>query len=384
MRLGRYDLRIMDAALHHTVERVRAALAAQTPLRLRGGGSKDFHALQLHGEVLDTRVLRGIVSYEPSELVVTVRAGTPLAELEAALAQQGQCLAFEPPRFATAEGDVATVGGMVAAGWSGPARASVGAVRDFVLGIEIINGKAELLRFGGQVMKNVAGYDVSRLMAGSWGTLGVITEVSLKVLPVAPGEATLRFDGIGQAEALQRLNHWGGQPLPLNASCWVEDEGKGTLYVRLRGAKAAVQAACQYMGGTQMDPVQAAADWVACKEQQLPWFRQRAADHVLWRLSVPQTAPALALPAGIASPLVEWHGALRWVQAPRSMGETLKTLAQSVGGSASLFRAEDEAAISAEAIFDPRNAALQRVHANLKQAFDPAGIFNPGRAMEER
>ena len=174
------------------------------------------------------------------------------------------------------------------------------------------------------------------------------------------------------------------QPLPLNASCWVEDEGKGTLYVRLRGAKAAVQAACQYMGGTQMDPVQAAADWVACKEQQLPWFRQRAADHVLWRLSVPQTAPALALPAGIASPLVEWHGALRWVQAPRSMGETLKTLAQSVGGSASLFRAEDEAAISAEAIFDPRNVALQRVHANLKQAFDPAGIFNPGRAMAFR
>src|SRR5690606_16159366 len=150
-----------------------------------------------------------------------------------------------PPHFATTQGDVATVGGMVAAGWSGPARASVGAVRDFVLGVEIINGKAELLRFGGTVMKNVAGYDVSRLMAGSWGTLGVITEVSLKVLPVAPAEATLRFTGISQADALQRLNQWGGQPLPLNASRWLEEGGTGMLYVRLRGAAAAVEAACQ-------------------------------------------------------------------------------------------------------------------------------------------
>ncbi|MDH1676118.1 glycolate oxidase subunit GlcE, partial [Comamonas aquatica] len=208
----------MDAALFQITERVRAALADHTPLRLRGGGSKDFHALQLQGDLLDTRDWRGIVSYEPSELVVTVRAGTPLAELEAVLAAQGQCLAFEPPHFGAA-----TVGGMVATGWSGPSRASVGAVRDYVLGVEILNGRAELLRFGGQVMKNVAGYDVSRLMAGSWGTLGLITEVSLKVLPVAPGETTLRFDGLSQAEALQRLNQWGGQPLPLNASCWVPD-----------------------------------------------------------------------------------------------------------------------------------------------------------------
>ncbi|MEG1374509.1 MAG: glycolate oxidase subunit GlcE, partial [Comamonas sp.] len=225
----------MDAALPQIQARVRAAIAEQTPLRIRGGGSKDFHAMQLQGDIVDTRSLTGIVSYEPSELVVTVKAGTPLAELEAVLAEQGQCLAFEPPHFAGSANRQATVGGMVAAGWSGPARASAGAVRDFVLGIEIINGKAELLRFGGTVMKNVAGYDVSRLMAGSWGTLGLITEVSLKVLPVAPAETTLRFDGVSQAQALQRLNLWGGQPLPLNASCWVEDAGVGTLYVRLRG-----------------------------------------------------------------------------------------------------------------------------------------------------
>ena len=373
----------MDTALHQTLERVRAAVADSSPLRIRGGGSKDFHALQLQGAILDTRSLHGIVSYEPSELVVTVRAGTPLAELEAALAEQGQCLAFEPPHFAGVDGDVATVGGMVAAGWSGPSRASVGAVRDFVLGIEIINGQAELLRFGGTVMKNVAGYDVSRLMAGSWGTLGLITEVSLKVLPVAPGEATLRFEGISQAEALQHLNQWGGQPLPLNASCWVEDNGVGTLYVRLRGAVAAVEAACHNMGGTRMDAAQTAADWIACREQTLPWFSARAATDCLWRLSVPQTAPALALPAGVAAPLVEWHGGLRWVQAPRSMGATLKALAQQVGGSASLFRAESAGQISAEAIFDPQLAAMQRIHAQLKQAFDPAGIFNPGRAMAQ-
>lgn len=369
----------MDAALHQIQTRVRAALADHTPLRIRGGGSKDFHALQLQGALLDTRSLAGIVSYEPSELVVTVKAGTPLAELEAVLAAQGQCLAFEPPRFIGTAGEQATVGGMVAAGWSGPARASVGAVRDFVLGIEILNGKAELLRFGGQVMKNVAGYDVSRLMAGSWGTLGLITEVSLKVLPVAPGEATLRFDGMAQSEALQRLNQWGGQPLPLNASCWVEDAGVGTLYVRLRGAVAAVDAACRSMGGTRLDDAQTAADWQACREQQLPWFTTRAATDCLWRLSVPQTAAALVLPAGVADPLVEWHGGLRWVKAPRAAGASLHQLAQAVGGSALLFRAESADQISAEAIFDPKNKGVLQIQQQLKQAFDPAGIFNPGR-----
>ncbi|WP_313563184.1 glycolate oxidase subunit GlcE, partial [Diaphorobacter nitroreducens] len=202
----------MDAALRQIIDRVRDSADRRSAVRICGGGTKDFHgpgAPQHAGEPLDMRPLAGIVSYEPSELVVTALAGTPLAELEALLARHGQSLPFEPPRFA--EGG--TVGGMVAAGLSGPARASVGAVRDYVLGVEIINGRGELLRFGGQVMKNVAGYDVSRLMAGAWGQLGVITEVSLKVLPVPPAEATLRFD-CDQAEALRRLNAWGGQPLP--------------------------------------------------------------------------------------------------------------------------------------------------------------------------
>jgi len=203
---------------------------------------------------------------------------------------------------------------------------------------------------------------------------------------VAPGETTLRFDGLSQAEALQRLNQWGGQPLPLNASCWVPDAagadtGSGTLYLRLRGARAAVEAACRSLGGVRLDDAATAADWQACREQTLPWFAQRAADHVLWRLSVPQTAPVLALPAA-AQPLVEWHGALqRWVQAPRSQGPALQALAQSVGGSASLFRAESADQISASPIFDVQNPAVQRIQAQLRQAFDPVGIFNPGRTM---
>ena len=376
----------MDLALAQIAERVRAAAADQTPLRIRGGGTKDFFGLALHGEVLDTRVLRGIVSYEPSELVVTVKAGTPLAELQATLAEQGQCLPFEPPHFAKTPTDEAidgaTVGGMVAAGLSGPARASVGAVRDYLLGVTLLNGRAELLTFGGQVMKNVAGYDVSRLMAGAWGTLGLLTEVSLKVLPVPPGEATLRFDDCNQADALRKLHTWGGQPLPLNASCWVHDGTAvtGTLYVRLRGAVAAVEAACRSMGGVRMDNAAVAADWTACREQTLPWFAARAdrPDHALWRLSVPATAPVLTLPAG-AQPLVEWHGALRWVLAPEAAGDALRAAADAVGGHASVFVAAREGGTSARGQFDVKSRALEQIHARLKHSFDPAGIFNPGR-----
>ncbi len=359
----------MEPALRQTIDRVRDSAARHAPLRIRGGGTKDFHrSAPRAGEPLDMRPLAGIVSYEPSELVVTVRAGTPLAELEELLAAQGQCLPFEPPRF----GPGGTVGGMVASGLGGPARASVGAVRDYVLGIEIVNGQGELLRFGGQVMKNVAGYDVSRLMAGAWGQLGVITEVSLKVLPFAPAEATLRFD-CDQAEALARLNAWGGQPLPLNASCWID----GLLAVRLRGARAAVEAACRAMGG---EPVDMLDGWQACRDQRLPWFAARQDGHALWRLSVPQTAPVLDLPEGAAPPLVEWHGGLRWVQAPMEQGAALHALAVQAGGSASVFIAASACWISAGGGFDS-NSALAAIHQRLKRAFDPAGLFNPEAAI---
>ena len=368
-------------AIAELTDRIKAAAAARTPLRLRGGGTKDFYAQSLQGDVLDMTALCGVTSYEPSELVVTALAGTPLAELEALLAAQGQCLPFEPPHFSVG----ATVGGMVAAGLSGPARASSGAVRDFMLGVRFINGLGEHLTFGGQVMKNVAGYDVSRLMAGSMGTLGVITEVSLKVLPVAPAEATLRFD-CSQSQALQWLHAWGGQPLPLNASCWLHEEGSdtGTLYLRLRGAVAAVQAACHTLGklpgATLEEPVQVAADWMDCRNQQLPWFRARKETQDLWRLSVPQTAPVLDLPE---SPLIEWHGGQRWVRAEAMHADQLRQVAREAGGHATLFIAAYARDTGAIARFDALKPPLDRIHRNLKAQFDPAGIFNPNRMSQD-
>ncbi|RZL91064.1 MAG: glycolate oxidase subunit GlcE [Variovorax sp.] len=356
----------MDPALRQIVERVRAAAADATPLRPRGGGTKDFYGDARAGEVLETTPLAGISSYEPSELVVTVRAGTPLAELEALLATEGQCLAFEPPRFASG----GTVGGMVAAGLSGPARASAGAVRDHLLGAELLNGKAELLRFGGTVMKNVAGYDVSRVLAGALGTLGLLTEVSLKVLPVAPAEATLAF-ACNQADALRLLNAWGGQPLPLNASVWREgDDGAGVLLLRLRGAVAAVEAACAHLGGERRSAAAAAAGWQALRDQQDPWFHAGA--HDLWRVSVPQTAPVLALP-GVAPALVEWHGAQRWYRATAAQGSAVRAAARAHGGHATLFRAAAPA--GREPVFEPLSPVLDRIHRGLRREFDPHGVF---------
>ncbi|MDP9899521.1 glycolate oxidase subunit GlcE [Variovorax ginsengisoli] len=361
----------MDPELHHIVERIRAATATASPLRIRGGDTKDFYGEAVAGDVLDLRPLSGIVSYEPSELVVTVRAGTPLAELEALLKGQGQCLPFEPPHFKPG----GTVGGMVAAGLAGPARASVGATRDYVLGAMLVNGRGDVLGFGGQVMKNVAGYDVSRVLAGSLGVLGPITEVSLKVLPVAPAETTLKFD-CSQADALELLHGWGGRPLPLNASCWVEDQGVGTLYLRLRGAVAAVDAACAQLGGERQPD--AAADWIACRDLRLPWFAGRRGTHALWRLSVPQTAPVLPV-AG--TPLIEWHGGLRWYFAESEPeGQALRAAARAVGGHATLFEpAEGHRGTLPR--FDTLSVPLQRIHRALQREFDPAGIFNRGRLL---
>jgi glycolate oxidase FAD binding subunit len=377
----------MEAQLNSLIDAVRQAAADGRTLRLRGGGSKDFWGQSLTGEVLDTRAYQGIVSYEPSELVVTVRCGTPLAELEAVLAEKGQSLAFEPPHF----GPDATVGGMVAAGLSGPARATVGAVRDYVLGARFINGLGEHLTFGGQVMKNVAGYDVSRLMAGSWGTLGLITEVSLKVLPVAPAEATLMIAGLAQGPALDLLHRWGGQPLPLNASAWVRDPTAQPeadyLFVRLRGAVAAVQSATARMSadavalGAQvqgMDNAEATQDWRASGEQTLPFFDAPSPDACLWRLSVPQTASVLDLPY---AQYIEWQGAQRWMWAPASAAATVREMAQKVGGHATLFRASAKhpEADKAAGVNTPLDAVQQRIQQQLQKQFDPKGVFATGR-----
>lgn len=351
----------MDPALQTITARVREAAASKTALRIRGGGSKDFYGQSLQGEILDTRPLSGIVSYEPSELVVTVRAGTPLAELEAALAGRNQYLPFEPPHF----GPGATVGGMVASGLSGPARASVGAVRDYLLGVTLLNGRAELLVFGGQVMKNVAGYDVSRLMAGSLGTLGALVEVSLKLLPRAVAESTLLFE-LSEAQALTQLNRWAAQPLPVNASCWHD----GALMVRLRGAQAAVAAAQKNMGGKVMDAAQAQTLWSALREQTAQFFALQPGESLV-RLSVPDTAA----PLNLGPTLIEWGGAQRWIKLPLQQAPDWQGALAGVKGHGTLFRGGDKS----RGVFSPLADPLDRIHRELKKQFDPAGIFNRGR-----
>jgi len=378
----------MSDILQDWSQRIQRATASHTPLRIRGGGTKDFYGQSLEGDILDTRAYAGILSYEPSELVVTVCAGTPLATLEAALRAQGQCLPFEPPHF----GDAATVGGMVAAGLSGPARANVGSVRDFVLGAKMVNGKGEQLTFGGQVMKNVAGYDLSRLLAGSMGQLGLITEVSLKVLPIAPGEATLQCTPLSQAQALACLHRWGGQPLPLNASAWVMDRttepAKACLYLRLRGAVAAVEAGIaliradvQALGAqaTRIENTQAAQDWRASGEQHLPFFTQPPSPQdCLWRFSIPQTTPEWN---AHFEPYIEWHGAQRWVWAPATQAAFLRDIAKKAGGHVTLFKSS---ASHAEAdkrvgVFTALDRVQERIQTELKRQFDPSAIFNPYR-----
>jgi glycolate oxidase FAD binding subunit len=353
----------MDGLLKTWIERVQQSAADGTPLRLRGGGSKDFYGQALHGEIFDTRTWRGIVSYEPTELVVTVRAGTALAELEAELAASGQYLPFEPPHFDSTRGQ-ATVGGMVAAGLNGPARLQTGAVRDYILGAELINGRGELLRFGGQVMKNVAGYDVARVLAGSLGTLGLITEVSLKVLPLPVAETTLVFE-CGEAQALTRMQGWLGTPLPINATCWHEQ----ALSVRLRGARAALEAAQATLGGQVLAPDLAQTLWRAVREQTAPFF-QHQADECLVRVSVPDTTP----PLDCGPTLVEWGGAQRWIKLRNADVETLAALRRGPGH-ATVFRAANHQ----HAVFSPLSAPLMDISRRLKQTFDPAGIFNRGR-----
>ena len=366
----------MDPALERIVEQVADAVSRRTALCIRGGGTKDFYGQCLQGRLLDTRGLSGVVAYEPSELVVTTRCGTPLQELEALLAQHGQCLPFEPPHF----GPAATVGGMVAAGLSGPARASSGPLRDYVLGLQMVNGQAEVLQFGGQVMKNVAGYDVSRLMVGAIGVLGVITEVSLKVLPCAPAQATRVF-ACSQQQALRMLQGWAAEPLPLNASCWEADDG-GRLRLRLRGARAAVEAAGIRLGGEQLADGAATEFWLGLREQTLPVFALTDGQ-CLWRLSVPDIAPVLELPAHVTAPLLEWGGALRWVRAPVTSSAALRAAVAAVGGTASVFRRASIASQHEVVVFHPLAATNLRIQRALKQQFDPAGIFNPARLYPE-
>jgi glycolate oxidase FAD binding subunit len=341
-------------------ERVKRALAEKQPLELRGGGTRAFYGGEPKGRPLEREAHAGVGHHEPRELVLTARAGTPLAELEALLAAAGQMLPFEPPRF----GEASTLGGAIATGLSGSRRPFAGSARDFVLGVKIINGRGEVLRFGGEVMKNVAGYDVSRLMCGALGTLGLLLEVSLKVLPQPEEELTLVQER-DEEEAIRLMNLWSGRPLPISAACF---DGLH-LRLRLSGTPTAVAAGRRRLGGELVDEER--AFWRELDAQRLAFF---CTDRPLWRLSLPSTTPPLALPG---KQYIDWGGAQRWLVSTAPAAE-IRRLAEAAGGSATLFRGGDR-----QRPFHPLPAGLARLHRHLKHAFDPEGLFNPGRLYPE-
>ncbi len=345
------------------LEQVRRAIDSREPLRIGGGGSKSFlgRPQQDDAAVLDVTGHYGIVSYDPTELIITARAGTRLSDLHAALDRGGQMLACEPPAY----GEGATVGGMVAAGMSGPRRPWSGSVRDFVLGVRMVSGLGTLLRFGGEVMKNVAGYDVSRLMVGSHGCLGVITEVSFKVLPKPRCNLTVRLE-MTLEQALENLAVWGQQPLPITAAC---HDGRA-LRLRFEGNEGSVQAARQRIGGDEA-PSQW---WTQLRELKLPFFNTDVDARPLWRVSLPFWAPPLALPG---EQLVDWGGAQRWLRSDASAAE-IRAAAESAGGHATCFTAGH-----VDLPFHPLQPTVLRLHRSLKKRMDPHGVFNPGRMYPE-
>ena len=341
-------------------ERILSAAAKGTPLVIQGGGSKNFYGRAVKGEIISTRPCTGIISYEPSELVLTAYAGTPLPEVMTALAARKQMLAFEPPAYKEAT----TLGGMVACGLSGPRRPWSGSVRDYVLGVTCINGKGEMMKFGGQVMKNVAGYDVSRLMTGAMGTLGLLLEISLKVQPAPESEMSL-CGSMDFNTALQAMNAWAGKALSLSAASYDSEQ----LYVRLSGKYSAVTAARKKFELADTDP----GYWQRSRDHLLPFFQDSA--RPLWRISVPATTPALALSGDW---LVEWGGAQRWLRTIES-AEKIRHITHQARGHATLFRGGDRDG----EVFHPLTPGIRELHVRLKQAFDPARILNRGRMYRD-
>jgi glycolate oxidase FAD binding subunit len=342
-------------------DRILTAAANREAIQIRAGGSKDFYGNTPNGSVLDPRGCSGIVLYEPTELVIVVQGGTTLEEVESALEHHNQMLAFEPPRF----GRQATVGGCIASGLAGPRRCaygtSGGGVRDFVLGVKLLDGQGRLLKFGGRVIKNVAGYDISRMLVGSLGVFGVIVEASFKVVPKPMREMTLRFE-VDEPTALSTLSGWSERPLPISASVWCG----GALHVRLSGSRAALSAA--QIGGEELDSVEAARFWISVREHTHPFF---GGDLPLWRLSLPPATPSLGI---AADQMIEWHGALRWLRS-NEPADAIRACARRLGGHATLFRGGDRS----QDIFSPLAPGLLAIHQRLRAEFDPGGIFDAGR-----
>jgi glycolate oxidase FAD binding subunit len=358
----------MNDIINQCANTIRVAVEHKTPLRIRGGGSKDFYGNNIKGnnsDILSATTYTGIVNYDPTELVITARTGTLLADLESELRKNNQMLPFEPPHFGTN----ATLGGCVASGLSGPRRALVGAIRDFVLGVRMLDGMGNDLHFGGQVMKNVAGYDISRLMTGSMGTLGLLLETSFKVLPLPPVELTLRMQ-MKETDAIEKMNQWAGKPLPISATCFYDDH----LTLRLSGSETAVYAAYTKLGGEEISD--GLAFWNSIREQSHSFFQSNKS---LWRLSVKSSIPPLLLPG---QQLIEWGGALRWISCDENI-ETdeniFRSVTNSVGGNATLFRYNKQS-ISA---FHHPGAVMIKIYQRIKEKFDPAGILNPNRMYLE-
>ncbi len=338
-------------------EKVLSALKAKTPLAIQGSGSKSFYGRPEHGEPLHVSDHKGIVHYQPTELVITARCGTRLADLEAVLSAQAQMLAFEPPYF----GPDATLGGAIATGLSGPRRPYTGSARDVVLGVKLLNGRGEILKFGGEVIKNVAGFDVARLMVGALGTLGLLLEISLKVIPRPELENTLLFS-VPPDTALHQMNRWARQNWPITATSY---DGE-LIRVRLSGAASAIAEAQKKMGGSLLPSHEAENYWSDLREQRLAFFQSQTP---LWRISL---ASAALQPNLSGSWLIDWNGYLRWLKTDEEP-EKIFHEAQSLGWHASRFRS----ALGGE--FQPLAPGLEKLHRSLKQAFDPHGIFNPGR-----
>jgi glycolate dehydrogenase FAD-binding subunit len=342
-------------------KKILDAYENKSPLKICGGNSKVFYGHNIKANILNIAEHRGIISYEPTELVITARAGTSLAEIETTLNQSQQMLAFEPPAYSNA----ATIGGTVACNLSGPRRAYAGAARDSVLGCNIINGKAEKLKFGGQVMKNVAGYDASRLMCGAFGTLGVLLDISLKVLPKPEAEITLSLQ-CDIHQAIKNIHQWVKQSLPVSASCY-----DGTqLFIRLSGNASAVKSAQHIIGGECIENTQ--TFWLSVKDQSHDFFKT---DKPLWRLSLASNSSPLNIDGDT---FYEWGGALRWLHTDES-AEKIRTTLDAIDGHATLFKHNS---INA-ALFHPLNSGMLRIHKQLKNAFDPENILNPGRMYKE-
>jgi glycolate oxidase FAD binding subunit len=340
---------------------VREAYEARTPLCIQGGGSKTFYGRDALGEPLQVGGHRGIVAYEPAELTITVRCGTPIAEVEAVLAEKNQMLAFEPPRHA----GTATIGGIIACGFSGPRRMSAGSVRDFLLGLRCINGEGEILHFGGAVMKNVAGFDAFRLMVGAMGTLGVLLEATFKVLPRPERQETLVFE-YEAARAIATMNEWASRPLPVGATAWHD----GRLYVRLEGSTEAVGSARRQLGGDT--PENPDEYWRDIRDHRHPWLSR---PDMLWRIALPPATPMLPI---VGEWMIEWGGAQRWLRSAMA-SKFVREMCARHRGHATIYRGGERDG----SIFHPLSAPVMQLHRRLKEAFDPRGILNPQRLYRE-